>query len=60
MINLGEVHCHWCGDAFEPEGYVGEDGAFCSDDCEDEFDDERGDLEAYAAARYGAAAVYGS
>lgn len=59
MINLGEVHCHWCGDAFEPEGQHLIDGPnFCSDDCEEDFDDERGDLEAYAVARYGAAAVF--
>lgn len=60
MINIGEVHCHWCGDSFEPDGLPSFEGPnFCSDSCEGEHEEERGDLETYAVARFGAAAVYG-
>lgn len=54
MINLGEVHCRRCGDAFEPDGYVGEEGALCSSECEE------GELNqlAYDEARYGSAPVF--
>lgn len=60
MINLGEVYCRWCGDAFEPEGYVGEDGAFCSDGCEATSEAVEYGRQEYNEARYGGAAVFES
>jgi hypothetical protein len=58
MIRIGDVHCRHCGDEFEPDGYVDEDGAFCSVSCEEFSDDERSDRQAYDEARYGAARVF--
>lgn len=62
MIRVGDVHCHWCGDAFEPEGLPSFEGPnFCSDRCEEAHDDEQYDLadqDAYDEARYGGATVY--
>lgn len=63
MIKLGEVHCHWCGDAFEPEGIPSLDGPdFCSDDCQEDSETEeacqRDCEEIYNEARYGSAAVH--
>jgi hypothetical protein len=59
MINIGEVYCHWCGDAFEPEGTPSFDEPnYCCDDCEDEgtHAEDRIDLDeqAYLEANSGA------
>lgn len=34
MIRIGDVHCDWCGDTFEPEGLPNFDEPnYCSEDC---------------------------
>jgi hypothetical protein len=59
MINIGEVYCTWCGDAFEPEGLPSFGGPnFCSDDCEDMSEAVREGREAYNEARYGSAPLF--
>ena len=56
MIN---VHCHWCGDEFEPEGIPSFDEPnFCSDECEESHNKDQWGRADYAEARYGAAPVY--
>ena len=55
MIRIGEVHCHWCGDSFEPEGLPSFEGPnFCSDECAMAYDNDQADFE----ARYGSAPVF--
>lgn len=55
MINIGEVYCWHCEDAFEPEGLPSFDEPnFCSEDCVDQYLNEQ----AYAEARYGSAVVF--
>ena len=59
MISIGEVHCDWCGDAFEPEGIPSfDDPNFCSDECESARIRQDADLDAYSTARYGSAPVF--
>lgn len=58
MPTTTEVHCRRCGDAFEPDGYVGEDGAFCSDSCEEAEAYGRWVSEIYDQARYGGAPMF--
>ena len=59
MIRIGEVHCHWCGDAFEPEGLPSFEGPnFCSDGCGHLEWVSRIDWDAYCQARYGGARVF--
>lgn len=59
MINLGEIHCHWCGDAFEPEGIPSFDEPnFCSDDCSEAHHRDQVGRWDYSEARYGSAPVF--
>lgn len=52
MIRIGEVHCHFCGDAFEPDGLPSFEGPnFCSDDCELLQAGEDADWQSYRDAR---------
>ena len=55
---IRSIHCKACEDEFEPEGYVGEDGAFCSDDCEEFWERLTRYEEIYIDARYGSAPVF--
>jgi hypothetical protein len=59
MIRIGEVHCHGCGDAFEPEGIPSFDGPnWCSDECETRWAVRESEDEAYWMARNGGASVW--
>ncbi len=59
---MTEVHCRWCGDAFEPEGIPSfdpdDDTNFCSDDCEEAFRKDQADQDVYRSARYGGAPIF--
>ena len=61
MIRVGEIHCGWCGDPFEPDGIPSSDPdvmEFCSDGCELGYTVQRADDDAYWQARYGGAEVF--
>ena len=54
MIRIGEVHCHGCGDAFEPEGVPNFDEPNYCYDCLTAAEN----LRAYREARSGGAPVF--
>ena len=54
MINIGEVYCHGCEDAFEPEGLPNFDEPNYCYDCLVQAENEQ----VYREARYGGAPVF--
>lgn len=59
MIGIGQIYCDGCKDPFYPEG-VGYESElnFCSDECEEDFEEQRLNEAAYDEGRYGGAPVH--
>lgn len=54
MIRIGDIHCSYCGDEFEPDGVPSSDPdvkEFCSEDCALLQAGEDADHQSYRDAR---------